>query len=226
EPAGIAMGENVDGALPVNIPGSQQQARGMPPDLAVACDILVADRGAFGPCRRRALRRRQAGDTRANPLEGPAQVDRGRPSCEQFGEGRLESLIAGIEAQGERKPVGADRTDQRSTADLHRADGFGTGLRRGEGDLARLERQERLVDRARQARRVDPETACHCPPPRSVPTRLRSASKSTMRMFLLETSSTPSSWKRENARETVSSFRPRKLPISSRVMRRMNSLGE
>src|SRR5690606_36574607 len=103
-------------------------------------------------------------------------------------------------AQGERQAVGADGADQGRAADPHRADRLDTGLRRIEGDLARLERQEGLVDRARQARRIDPEAACHCPPPRSAPTRTRSAWKSMMRMFLFDTSSTPSSWKRENAR--------------------------
>src|SRR5690606_40278954 len=122
--------------------------------------------------------------------------------------------------------VGADRADQRCATHPHRADRLGAGRGRGERDLAHFEGQPRLVDGAQDAHRVDPEGAGHRQLPRSVPTRSRKAWKSRMRMCLLETLSTPSSWKREKARETVSSFSPRKLPISSRVMRRKNSLPE
>ena len=60
----------------------------------------------------------------------------------------------------------------------------------------------------------------------AVPTSCCSTARSTIFTERPFTWTRPSSWNRENSRLTVSSFRPRKLPISSRVMRSTNSVDE
>ena len=149
EPAGVAMGEDVErpaGGL-VRGEGAEQRQPGLA-DAAVDRDILIAKGGGEVARPRSAGSRRQRLQVRAGAVERPAEVDGGRPGREQRGVRPVQSRVGRIGAQSEPETVGGRRADERSAAHEHGPDGVGGLVERGQAYVLELVRQPRLVNDA------------------------------------------------------------------------------
>ena len=126
QPAGIAVGEHVEG-LPLAFGGPGR--RQLPEDgQAVFTDrlahghVLLGDGGGLGLGRRGPLRFRQRRHQIAHPLQGPAQVHGGGTGGIELLEGRRQGAIGGVALEGQHEAVGAGHPDQGGAPHHHRAD--------------------------------------------------------------------------------------------------------
>ncbi len=146
EPAGIAVGEDVDGFARLALGGLADQRQAVFADLAAGLDVLIAKGagariGASEPALARLVAHRGQ-----HLVERPAQVHRRRARGHQRLAGRLQRFVRGILAQGETYAISRRRADQRRAAHLHRPDRVGGILQRGQPRGLEAERQLRLVD--------------------------------------------------------------------------------
>ena len=83
QPAGIAMGEDVDGLAGFFAATSLMISRPCAPIAIAHGDILVGDGGGFLPGQRGALVARLVEQRVAHAIQGPAQIDGGGPGLRQ-----------------------------------------------------------------------------------------------------------------------------------------------
>jgi hypothetical protein len=145
EPAGVAMGQHVDGA-PGPRMGVLDQLEASLAESAVLRDVLIADRVGAGESRLRASLRRQRDDDRPYVLKSMAQVHGGRATGEQAGVGEFQRGFVGGLGQRDGEPVGGGRPDQRRAAHDHGLDRLHGGVERVDPAEHKFVRQARLVD--------------------------------------------------------------------------------
>ena len=123
EPAGIAMGEDVERLRPFFFAAaSLQNLEAVLADGAAHLDILVRDLRGLRPGDRGALLARMVAQHVAHALQRPAQIDRGRPRLGEHVVRAVERLVRRILAHRERDAVSRRRADQRRAAHDHRLD--------------------------------------------------------------------------------------------------------
>ena len=147
EPAGVAVGEDVDRLLVLLALGRHQDGlEAVLADAPVGLDVVLADlRRALVGCRQPSLPR-QIAHRAQHLLQRPAQVDGGGALRGQQRDGAVDGLVGGVRAQRQANAVGGRGADQRRAAHLH-------GLNRARRVLDRLERRDRQL--VRQLRLVD-----------------------------------------------------------------------
>ena len=119
EPAGIAMGEDVD-HRPILLVGMRaDDAEPMLAYSAVGLHILVADRGGAGEGGGDALVARLVAYRLLHLVERPAKIDGGGTRGGKHLASPVERCVGGVVAQPERDPVGGGRADQRRPPHLH-----------------------------------------------------------------------------------------------------------
>ena len=150
EPAGVAMGENLDRFARLFFARGDRldELHPVPADRPVDGDVLLADRGRARIGRGDARGLGEPVDRGADLVEPPFEVDRGRPRGKQRRIGALERGIGGIGAQRQAQPIGGGRPDQRRAAHLHGADGGDRVVQRHEPRGDEFMRQPGLVDDA------------------------------------------------------------------------------
>ena len=147
EPAGVAVGQDVDGlARLLAHGGSRDQLGAVGADGAVGRDVGVGELGGALVGGGGTGRPRQVADGGAHLVERPAQVDGGGALPGQMGDGAVEALVGGVRAQRQAHAIGGRDADQRRAAHLHGEDGPGGVIERLERDDDELVRQPRLVD--------------------------------------------------------------------------------
>ncbi len=153
QPAGIAMGEDIDGLIPVFpalllLRDFADQREPVPADRLAHRHVLVGDQGGFLPGDGGALVARLVEQRPAHPPQRPFEIDGGGPGFGQHLHRLLDMFVGGILAHRQRQPIGAHRPDQRRAARLHGDDGVrgGFGVAQGQGD--EFMRQPGLVDDA------------------------------------------------------------------------------
>ena len=148
EPAGIAMGQDLDRlALAPCRRGLDQRQPGLA-DGPVDRHILLGDRRRLAIGQRRALGRPAVAQGVLHAVQRPAQIDRGGPCRGQQLMGRLHRRVARIGAGRQRHAIGGGRPDQRRAAHLHVADGAGGVVDIAQGQGLEGMGQARLVDDA------------------------------------------------------------------------------
>ena len=115
-------------------------------DRAVDLDVLVGDSRRLGVGGVAAGLGGERRETFARRIQGPAQVDRGRPGGGKLLLRGVERGVARILAHGEREPIGRRRADQRRAANPHVADRCRRVGDAAQGCDAELVRQPALVD--------------------------------------------------------------------------------
>ena len=117
EPAGIAMGENIDG-----LAGGLARRRGpdegeaMIADRRAERDILLGDASGAGKGCRRAFAGRQRHDEPTHPFERPGEIDGGRPCRGQTFAGAGEAGVGRVFAQSKGDAIGGGHADERRAA--------------------------------------------------------------------------------------------------------------
>ena len=123
EPAGVAVGEDVDALARLLARGDRlDQLRPVHADGAVGLDVGVADLGGALVGGGDAPLARQVAHGGAHLVQRPAQVDGGRALLGEVADGAVERLVGGILAQRETDAVGRRGADQRRAAHLHGLD--------------------------------------------------------------------------------------------------------
>jgi hypothetical protein len=157
DPPGIAVGEHLQRSA--RAPQRRQQRRAVQADRPVAGSIVVADCSRLRPGGLRARGRGQRRHPGGNPVQRPAQVDRGGARGQQIIARPRQAGVGRVGAQREGQPVSGDRADQRRAPDLHRPDRPCAVLLAAQLEEHVLEGQQGLVAREQPAPRVDPEGA-------------------------------------------------------------------
>ncbi len=147
EPAGVAMGEHVDGG-PQWLAGGDalDQGEAVAADAVIDRDVLLADFGGARVGRRDPFAARPVAHRRHDLVERPFQVDRGRARRHQKAIRELKRLVGGIILQRKAHSVRRDRPDQRRAAGLHRGNGMGGIGKRDEPQGRECVGQPGLVD--------------------------------------------------------------------------------
>ena len=147
EPAGIAMGENID-----RLAGRLARRRGADEGEAVIADrrterdILVGDASGAGQGCRRAFAGRQRHDEPAHPLERPGEIDGGRPGRGETFAGAGETRVGCVFAQSKGDAIGGGHADERRAAHPHVGDRGRRFGQRGEAAHFETVRQLGLID--------------------------------------------------------------------------------
>src|SRR5262249_6685266 len=93
EPAGIAMGEDVDAPAALLLRMRADQPKAMLADPVVGLDVLIADLGGAGVSRCDALVARLIAHRLLHLLERPAEIDGGGTGCGEPIAGAVERLV-------------------------------------------------------------------------------------------------------------------------------------
>ena len=118
----------------------------MAADGVAALHILLGDAPGLGEGEGGALRKRDLAQLGGDPVEGPAQVDRGGAGGGQGLDGMVDPGIGSIPAQAQGQAVGRRHADERRAAHDHGADGNGRFVQGGEPLNLEGEGQAGLVD--------------------------------------------------------------------------------
>ena len=121
EPAGVAMGQYVDGAA-LQTMQVAEDLRAVDADGVAALHIFLGDAAGLRVGEGRALGLRHRAELGGDPVESPTQVDRGRPRRGERRHSPVEPGFGGIRPQAEGEPVGGRDADQRRSANHHGAD--------------------------------------------------------------------------------------------------------
>jgi hypothetical protein len=120
EPAGVAMGQYVDGRAGCLGGGNLlDEGEAAAADRFVVGDVLPADRGGPRVGGGDALAARPVAHRGHDLVEAPFQVDRRRPRGDEHRIGLLQRSVGGVGAQCEAQPIGGDGPDHRRAAGLH-----------------------------------------------------------------------------------------------------------
>jgi len=161
EPAGVAMGEDLNGRTGLRRGDLFQDRKSVVPDRRTARDIFVADRAGFDACSLSTLVRRtirQRFDHALNAIDGPLEIDRGRACCQEFPRRTRQGFIARVLFEGQSQTVCRHCTDQWSPPDPHGPNRFGGGGYINDRPSLESVRQEGLVDDAKFTRRfIEPD---------------------------------------------------------------------
>ena len=112
QPAGIAMGEDVDGLAGLLCSDLPDDFQAMLADGHRHRHIFVGDGGGFGPGQLRALVARLVEQRVPHAIQRPAQIDGGGPGLSQHVVNAGEIFVGGIAAHRQRQAIGAHRADQ------------------------------------------------------------------------------------------------------------------
>ena len=146
EPAGVAMGENVDALTALLVGMRLDQPVAVLADLAAGFHVVVADLGGLGIGGSHPRLARLVAHRLLHLAERPAKID-GRGPCR--GErlaGPLERVVRYVIAERKGCAIGRGGADQRRTPDLHCRDGPGGVFERFEGDGLEGEWKLGLID--------------------------------------------------------------------------------
>ena len=147
EPAGVAVGEHVDGCAASLVSGDLfQDGKTVATDGPVGLHILIANCPSQPISARPALAFGKRFQHRQDAVERPAKIDRGRPRAVQGLDRLGQHGVGSIAPQRQTNAIGGGRADERGAPDLHvpdGADGIAQGLEHhGFEDVREL----RLVD--------------------------------------------------------------------------------
>ena len=147
DPAGVAMGEDVDRPGPalafIRVADQRQSVLG---DRSIGGDVLFGEPVGHGKRRIGPLGLRQAGNLAPHDVERPAQIDRRRPRRQQPVVRGGKARIGRITVERNGQPIGAADADQRRAAHGQRADRLGNLVLAGEVAEGETVRQHRLVE--------------------------------------------------------------------------------
>ena len=133
EPAGIAMGEDVDRCAAFLLGMRADQPEAMLADLTVGLDVLVADFGGTGEGGSNPSVARLVAHGLLHLIERPTEIDRGRTRGGKDRASPLQRLVGRVAAERERHPVSGGRPDQGRPPHLHGRDGARRVLQGAQG---------------------------------------------------------------------------------------------
>ncbi len=145
EPAGVAVGEDVDPVL-ARLAGGFDQPAPVLADRFADGDVLVCDQGGLGIGGGAPLGFRGAAQAPAHALDGPAQVHRRRPGGFEHCAGPLQRRVRGVLGGSQGHAIGRRRADQGRAADRHVGDGGGRSFGAGQAQGLQPVGQAALVD--------------------------------------------------------------------------------
>jgi hypothetical protein len=147
EPAGVAVGEDVDRPAAAALrPESVDECEAMLADGPIHRNIFIADRCRKLVGRLDPLIFGQSPDGIAHALQRPAEVDGGWSRLREFLLRRDHRGVRGIVAQGQAQPVRCGRADERRAAHDHRSDRHRRFIDGGESRDGEFVGQLRLID--------------------------------------------------------------------------------
>ena len=157
------MGEHVHALAFFSRGNFLNDFKAMPADGLVDRHILVGNLACAAQRGVRPFRARAVAHGSQHLVEGPREIDRGRPRCDERGAGTLQRFIGGVSTHSEPDPIGRSGSDQRCAADLHGPDRAGGIVDRDKPFCDEAMRQLGLIDNAdARAVALDPNAA-HLP---------------------------------------------------------------